>query len=100
MTVCHLEKSDRRNRRARRGESADRPVFFEETNMTKRVMKYLAIVVLCLGAGVWANGQSTTQGAISGTVMDTTGAAIPGTRVLIHNNATNADLVVTSDEAG
>jgi len=68
--------------------------------MTKRVMNYLAIVVLCLGARVWANGQSTTQGAISGTVMDTTGAAVPGTRVLIHNNATNADLVVTSDEAG
>ncbi|HEX5285076.1 MAG TPA: TonB-dependent receptor [Bryocella sp.] len=44
--------------------------------------------------------QSTTQGAIAGTVFDATGAAIPGAKVLIHNNATNAEDVLTTDASG
>src|SRR6185437_1571072 len=44
--------------------------------------------------------QSTTQGAISGTVLDATGAAIPNASVLIHNDATGADQTVTSGESG
>jgi hypothetical protein len=41
-----------------------------------------------------------TQGAISGTVFDATGAAIPKASILIHNDATGADLSLISGEAG
>jgi outer membrane receptor protein involved in Fe transport len=44
--------------------------------------------------------QSTTQGAISGTVLDPTGAAIPSASVLIHNDATGADQTVTAGDSG
>ena len=41
-----------------------------------------------------------TQGAISGTVFDATNAAIPNATVMIHNEATGADLTLTSESAG
>ncbi len=44
--------------------------------------------------------QSTTQGAISGTVFDSTGAAIGKATITIRNNATNAEQVATADESG
>lgn len=58
--------------------------------------------LLCAAAAVCAAGhaQNTTQGAIAGTVFDATNAAIPGATVTIHNNATNAELKLTSDNAG
>jgi hypothetical protein len=48
----------------------------------------------------FASGQSTTGGAIAGTVVDATGAAIPGAVVTIHNNGTNAELKLVSDSNG
>lgn len=65
-----------------------------------KMMRWVLIGILCLGLSAGAYAQSTTQGAISGTVLDNTEAAVPGTKVLIHNDATNADLTVTSDDAG
>ena len=47
-----------------------------------------------------AYGQTTTQGAITGTVFDATNAAIPGATILIHNDANNADLKLTSNGSG
>src|SRR5215469_2624973 len=44
--------------------------------------------------------QSTTQGAISGTVVDASGAAIPNAAVTVHNTGTNADIHLTSDASG
>jgi len=59
----------------------------------------LVMAVLCLAASpIFA--QTTTQGAISGTVLDETDAAIPNAKVVIQNNATNAQQTVTSDAAG
>ncbi|HEY4008612.1 MAG TPA: TonB-dependent receptor [Acidobacteriaceae bacterium] len=65
------------------------------------IMSRLALLcsVFLLSASV-GMAQSTTQGAISGTVFDPTGAAIPGAKVLIHNNATNAEETLTTDSAG
>jgi hypothetical protein len=64
----------------------------------------------CIRAGVlgtaaafctaMASGQSTTQGAIAGTVFDTTNAAIPNAKVVIHNDATGADQTATSSASG
>jgi hypothetical protein len=44
--------------------------------------------------------QSTTQGAIAGTVEDPTGAAVPHASVLVHNDATNAEVKLTADSSG
>jgi hypothetical protein len=44
--------------------------------------------------------QSTTQGAVSGTVEDASGAAVPSATVTVHNDGTNADVHLTSDASG
>lgn len=47
-----------------------------------------------------AFAQSTTQGAISGTVSDVTGAAVPSASITIHNDGTNAEKKLTADASG
>jgi outer membrane receptor protein involved in Fe transport len=47
-----------------------------------------------------AHGQSTTQGAIAGTVEDTTGAVVPSAAVTVHNDGTNAEQHLTADSSG
>jgi Carboxypeptidase regulatory-like domain/TonB dependent receptor-like, beta-barrel len=47
---------------------------------------------------VWA--QTAVDGAIAGTVADSSGAAIPKATVLVHSTATNADTTVVSDASG
>jgi hypothetical protein len=47
-----------------------------------------------------AYAQSTTQGAIGGTVFDATHAAIPKASITIHNDGTNAEVHLTADESG
>ena len=44
--------------------------------------------------------QSTTQGAIGGTVEDTSGAVVAKATVTIHNVGTNAEVVILSDDSG
>ncbi len=51
-------------------------------------------------AGMMASGQSTTQGAIAGTVEDVTSAVIPGATITIHNEGTNAEQHLTADSSG
>jgi hypothetical protein len=62
----------------------------------------LAVAALTLSASLvstaWA--QSTTDGAIGGTVYDQSGAVIPGASVTAHNNGTNGEQTVTSDASG
>ena len=47
-----------------------------------------------------AHAQSTTQGAIAGTVEDSTGAVVPAANIVIHNDATNAEQKLTGDSSG
>jgi hypothetical protein len=47
-----------------------------------------------------ARAQSTTDGAIGGTVFDQTGAVVPGATVVVHNNGTNHEETVTTDASG
>jgi len=51
-------------------------------------------------AGMMANGQSTTQGGIAGTVEDVTSAVIPGAAITVHNDGTNAEQHLTADSSG
>lgn len=47
-----------------------------------------------------AYAQSTTQGAIAGTISDTAGAVVPGAAITLHNEGTNAEIKLTSDSIG
>ncbi len=50
--------------------------------------------------GFVACAQSTTQGAIGGTVYDSSDAAIPNATVVIHDEATNAEITLKSSDSG
>jgi hypothetical protein len=63
----------------------------------RRLLK-LALFVFASSALLIA--QSTTDGAIGGTVFDATGAVVPGAQVVIHNNGTNAEESTTADPSG
>jgi hypothetical protein len=56
-------------------------------------------LAVCLGT-VALNAQTSTQGSISGSVLDPTGAVVPGVAVTIHNMGTNAEIKLTSDASG
>ena len=66
----------------------------------KAVVRFLLIAMLCAGAGSFGYGQSAVDGAIGGTVQDSSGLAIPKATVIIHNNSTNAEQTVVTDESG
>ncbi|HEY6307989.1 MAG TPA: carboxypeptidase regulatory-like domain-containing protein [Candidatus Angelobacter sp.] len=44
--------------------------------------------------------QSTTDGAIGGTVFDSTGAVVGKAQIVVHNNGTNAEHTATTDDSG
>ena len=60
-------------------------------------MKNLAATLFLFSAALW--GQ-TERGNITGTVSDSSGAAVPGATVTIKNLATNQTVTVTSTSAG
>jgi hypothetical protein len=79
-------------------------VDFKETEMRpdvlKAVVRFLLIATLCAGAGSYGHGQSAVDGAIGGTVQDSSGLAIPKAKVTIRNNSTNAGQTAITDDAG
>jgi hypothetical protein len=90
----------RRQQRVRR--RAKIYAILEETDMKLNLMKKLTkalLFVFAVAAGPML-AQSTTQGAIGGTVFDATGAVIGKATVTIHNNATNAEQLLTTDDSG
>ncbi len=61
----------------------------------------IAILTAVLAVvAVPATAQSTTQGAIAGTVFDASGAVIPSAAVTIRNVGTNATITLTTDGSG
>jgi len=58
-----------------------------------------ALLLLLLPVSLFAQSQATT-GVIEGTVVDATGAALPGVTVTIHNTATNFEQTLITDSAG
>src|SRR6266850_7559746 len=55
----------------------------------------LAVIFACTAAA-----QSTTDGAVAGTVTDSSGAAVPNAKVTVKNNGTNAEQTVMTDDTG
>jgi hypothetical protein len=66
-------------------------------NKFQKLAVFCSAALLAAGMGY---AQSMTQGAISGTVFDVTGAAVPKATVTIHNEATAADLTLAAGESG
>ncbi len=62
--------------------------------------RLVAVALLVMSCGALLYAQSTTDGAIGGTVYDTNGAVVPNAKVLVHNNGTNAEKSVTTNDAG
>jgi outer membrane receptor protein involved in Fe transport len=62
-----------------------------------KMMRWALVAILCVVVGVKAYGQSAVDGAIGGTVMDSSDSLVPGAKVLIHNNDTNAEQATTAD---
>ena len=65
-------------------------------NKTLQIATFLSLLVV---TGTFLYGQAGA-GAISGTVTDTTGAVVTGTKVTITNEATAVSRVVTTDDSG
>src|SRR5262249_56937658 len=63
---------------------------------TKRIFLALCLTALSPGA-LFAQGEN---GTIVGTVVDASGAAVPGTNIVIKNNETGATITLTTSEAG
>src|SRR3989442_10665660 len=59
----------------------------------------LAVLFVSM-CGALAFAQSTTDGAVGGTVYDTSSAVIGGAKIVIHNNGTNAEHTATTDSSG
>jgi hypothetical protein len=68
--------------------------------MLKKLVTGSLFVALFASAGLRAVGQSSTQGAITGTVVDTTNALVANAAITFHNDGTNAETKVTSDASG
>ncbi len=60
----------------------------------------LAVALLTMSIGALLYAQSTTDGAIGGTVYDSNGAVVANAKVVVHNNGTNAEKEITTNEAG
>lgn len=64
----------------------------------KSLFFFLVVGVLVAWPG--ARGQSTTDGAIGGTVFDPSGAVLPEAKVTVRNTGTNLEQVVYTDNSG
>jgi hypothetical protein len=71
-----------------------------QKTILKTVVRFVLIVMLGVGAGSYGYAQSAVDGAIGGTVQDPTGLAVPKAKVVIRNNATNAEQTVLTDDSG
>ena len=67
--------------------------------MRRLLFVLLALVALLAALPVFAQSQATT-GVIEGTVVDASGAAVPGVTVTVRNTATGYQVVVVTDSAG
>jgi hypothetical protein len=64
-------------------------------------VRYLALFIFALCAGSFAlNAQTSTQGGVTGTVTDPSGAVVPGAAITIQNRSTNAIAQTKTDGSG
>ncbi len=66
----------------------------------RKMLSCLAVVLLGLVVIAAGHAQTAVDGAIGGTVLDSSGAVVPNATVLVHNNGTNAEQKVVTDASG
>ncbi len=64
-----------------------------------KFLRPLMITLLVMGSTLLI-AQSTTDGAIGGTVYDTHGAVVANAKVTVRNNGTNAEKAATTNDSG
>jgi hypothetical protein len=64
------------------------------------IQRLVTVALLVASCGALLYAQSTTDGAIGGTVYDTNGAVVPNAQIIVHNNGTNAEKTLKSDNSG
>jgi hypothetical protein len=67
---------------------------------TNRMTRWILVAALCVSASLAGYGQSATDGAIGGTVVDSNGLVVPGAIVEVRSNSTNAGQTITADGSG
>jgi outer membrane receptor protein involved in Fe transport len=69
--------------------------------MIHKSFRFLAISLVCFCVfSLVSKAQSTTEGAIAGTVVDSSGAVIAGAAVTLHNDGTDAEFKLVADSSG
>src|SRR5215470_4148780 len=66
----------------------------------RNLMRYALLAVLCVGVCLAGHAQSSTDGAIGGTVVDAEGLAVPNATIVVRSNTTNAEQTTNSDASG
>ena len=64
------------------------------------IMTIVSLAVFIFFCSLTAFAQSTTEGAISGTIYDPQGAVVAGATVTVRNNGTNQEQTATTDSTG
>jgi hypothetical protein len=68
--------------------------------MWMKILRQMMVGAAACVVTALALGQSSTQGAITGTVVDATNAAVPNAAVTIRNNGTNSEYKTKTDGSG
>src|SRR5829696_10523655 len=70
-------------------------------NPLRKSASVLALLIFCLVTGApSARAQSTTQGAVGGTVKDPQRAVVANASVTVKNEETNKEVTATTDDEG
>jgi carboxypeptidase family protein len=70
------------------------------SSLLDSLRRIVFIAVLLAVCSLLAVAQSTTDGAIGGTVFDTNGAVVAQATVVVHNNGTNAEKSAVTNDSG
>ncbi len=76
------------------------PPATEPTHAGRRIVRIALLLVLIIAAGAWSARAQSTFGTIRGTVVDASGAVIPGATVTVHSLDQNFDRQTTTTDAG
>ena len=68
--------------------------------MKQALLRSVVAFVLLVAGSVFAFGQVTTAGSITGAVADPRGALVAGANVVAKNNATGQELTTTTSDDG
>ncbi len=66
----------------------------------KKTAALAALLLSFVGASYRSSAQTAVDGAVGGTVTDAGGAALPGAKIVVHSNKTDAEQTATADESG